>query len=853
MKLDFQNSIVSQAIFWDKLFVFRFAGKIQKTFLLFFAFSFFYFLYLLLFAAKSETGVLSFMFGISIIFLDLGLIFGIIDSFFESKLKNPVLKIDIAKAIESPEQYNLADFFDFETAKAIFESIKFSEKRNLPEINSSVVFYYLLLLGQNFDFIFSRGLLDMEGIKKLLKEYLEKLPSDSTRIKQIEYGAGFQETILESLKIAQLKNHHKIKKGDMLCALAKKDEIFKKILIDFNLRAEDIENLVFWLESLEIKIKENKKWWEWKNLIKKASIARDWSAGYAITLDKFSVDITESMKRQGFPDVIGHQKEIETMERVLARQTNNNVLIVGESGSGRKSMIQALAIKSVLGESLPEVNFKRVVSLDIASLLARTINQEEAETILDRIFQEVAMSGNIILVIDDIHNFTGGLQRPGSIDISGIIGRYLSLPKFQIIGITTFEGLHKYIEQNASIIFTFEKIEASEVSERETLLLLENLTLSLEAKYKKFISYSALRELISYCAKYIQTIPFPEKAMNLLQEVIVLLNQNKEKILLPQHVAKIVSEKTQIPVGEIENKEREILLNLEDLIHKRIINQEEAVSEVSSALRRARARVTVRKGPMGAFLFLGPTGVGKTETSKALADIYFGSEEKTIRLDMSEFQDVRDIPRLIGSPGQESLLTTKVRENPFSLILLDEIEKAHPNILNLFLQVLDEGHLTDGTGRKIDFKNSIIIATSNAGYQIILEAIKNNKETPEIKTQLLEFLFKEGIFRPEFINRFDGVVIFRSLNKEHLLQIAELSLQKLKKNLIEKGIDFKITQSLKEKIVELSYNPVFGAREMRRVIQDKVENVLAQALLSGNIKRGTAVEIDSEKFELKII
>lgn len=843
---------MGQAIFWDGFFAFRFAEAISKALFGCFTISFFAFLYLLVFGPDNGLENLSFLLGAAIIFLDFGIIFQMIDAFFENKLKSPRLGIGLPKVLENPEQYNLADFFDFKAAKAVSEAIKFAEKRNVAGVDSTMIFYQLLILYSDFSFVFTRGLLNTEDVKKILKDYLEKLPFEPIKIGRVAYSAAFQETILESLKMAQIKGHRRVQKGDMLSALAKKDEVFKNILIHSNLKAEDIENLVFWLESLESKIAESKKWWEWKNLIKKATIARDWSAGFAVTLDKFSTDVTEQVKRQGFPEVIGHKKEIETMERVLARQTNNNVLIIGESGSGRKSMVQALAIKSVLGDSLPEVNFKRVVSLDIASLLARTASMEEAETILDRIFQEVAMAGNIILVIDEIHNFTGGPQRPGVIDISGIMGKYLALPKFQIIGITTFEGLHRHIEQNASVVYSFEKIEVSEVSERETLLLLENLTLQLEQKYKKFISYPALRELISYCARYIQTIPFPEKAMNLLQEVAVLLSQRKEKILLPEHVAKIVSEKTQIPVGDLESKEKEVLLKLEDLIHQRIINQEEAVNEVSSALRRARAQVSARKGPMGSFLFLGPTGVGKTETSKALAAIYFGSEEKTIRLDMSEFQDVKDIPRLIGAPGQESLLTTKVREAPFSLILLDEIEKAHPNILNLFLQVLDEGYLTDGMGRKIDFKNSIIIATSNAGYQVILEALKNSKAMTEIKTQLLEFLFKEGIFRPELINRFDGVIIFKSLNKEHLLQIAELLLQKLKKNLIDKGIDFKITQELKEKIVELGYNPIFGAREMKRVIQDKVENALAKALLSGNVKRGMAVEIDPVTFELKL-
>jgi len=570
-------------------------------------------------------------------------------------------------------------------------------------------------------------------------------------------------------------------------------------------------------------------------------------------LDRFSIDLSEMVKRQGFPETVGHQKEISAMERILSRrESKNNVLIVGESGSGRKSMIQALTIKSVLGESLPEINYKRVAQLDLPALISQVKSQEEIASILDTIFKEVITAGNIILVIDEFHNFVGEISRAGTFDISGVISPYLPLLSFQIVAITTFEGLHKNIEQNSSILSLFEKVEVSEISERETLLLLENLALNLEVKYKKFISYPALRDIINYCLKYITSAPFPEKAMNLLDEVMVYLTQTKDRILLPKHVAKIVSEKTQIPVGEVEAKEKEILLNLETVLHRKIINQEEAVKEVSAALRRARADLTIRKGPMGCFLFLGPTGVGKTETSKALAEIYFGSENRMIRLDMSEFQNVTDTPRLLGSPEEEGLFTTQVRERPFSLILLDEIEKAHPNILNLFLQVLDEGHLTDGLGRKVDFKNSIIIATSNAGYQVILEALKKDKAMPEIKDELLDFLFKEGIFRPEFINRFDAVIVFKSLTKENLLDIAELLLQKLKKNLKEKEIEFVITQPLKEKIMELGYRPVFGAREMRRVIQDKIENVLAQGFLSGQLKRGDKVEIDPAEFKLKI-
>ena len=836
VNFNLEKTAIFRAVKLSRHPVFRFARPLKKLFLVLFIFSFLVFLYRFL-SDAFENEIQKLSFGFSIIFLVFSLINWLIESFLKSKLKQPNLEIKIEQALSNPEKYNLAEFLSFEVAKAVWKS----------KNSSSKLFYYLLSDNpKEMNFIFNRALLNVNDIKKILKSHfkispvVEGMPPD------------LKETILESLKIAQKRAHQRIELGDILTALAKHDLIFRKILIEANLKVEDIEDLTQWLERLKEKIEERKRFWQWKNLIKRGSLAKEWTAGYTITLDRFSIDLSEVVKKQGFPEVIGHQKEIEAMERILARREINNVLIVGEPGSGRKSMVEALAIKSDLGESLPEVNYKRVVQLNLPYLLAQVENLDEAEIILDTIFRETISAGNIILVIDEFHNFIGGITRPGTIDISGVISPYLALPQFQIIAITTFEGLHKNIEQNPSILALFEKVEVSEISERETLMLLENLALNLEVKYKKLVSHPALRDIIDYCSKYIPVIPFPEKALDLLDEAMVYLAQTKDKVLLPEHIAKIVSEKTKIPVGEIEIKEREILLNLENLIHQRIINQEEAVKEVSAALRRARAQVTVRKGPMGTFLFLGPTGVGKTETSKALAEIYFGSEERMIRLDMSEFQNVSDIPRLLGSAQEPGFLTTQVRENPFSLLLLDEIEKAHPNILNLFLQVLDEGHLTDGLGRKVDFKNTIIIATSNAGYQIILEATKENKEWVGVKEKLLDYLFKKAIFRPEFINRFDAVVIFKPLTKENLLEITQLLLEKLKKNLAQKDIDFVITPELKEKITELGYDPIFGARQMRRVIQDKIENVLAQAILAGQLKRGNRVQIDPEEFKLKI-
>ena len=848
-----QEAKIFQALRWEKNPAFRFARPLKKLFLILFILTFVLFFYFFIF----EEFTASKLKGLALIFLVSTLIFWLVESFFNSKLKKPRLKTTIDEALVKPEGFNLAEFLSFEVAKGVWKA----------NGNSTKLFYNLLISNPKLNFVFSRVLLSLKEIAKIVKEDFKKYSSET------EIKPELQAIIFDSLKIAKEKGHQRIEIGDAITALAKNNPIFKKILVEANLKFEDIENLTWWLESLEERIEEPKRFWEWKNLLKKGFLAKQWTAGYTITLDKYSLDLSEAVKRTGFPEIVGHKKEIEQMESILSiREANNDVLIVGEAGSGRKSMVYALAKKSVLGESLPEVNFKRLVQLDLPTILAQTKNPEEVENILDTIFREVVTAGNVILVIDEFHNFVGqlGLPRPGTIDISGVISPYLSLPSFQVIAITTFDGLHRNIENNPSILALFEKVEVSEISQMETLILLEDLALKLEGRFKKFISYLALRDIISFCDKYIPATPFPEKAMDLLEEVVVYVAQTpspatvgrggrrdlslrpRDKIVLPFHVAKIISEKTKIPVGEIESKEREVLLNLENLIHQRIINQEEAVKDVSAALRRARTQVTIRNGTIGSFLFLGPTGVGKTETSKALAEIYFGSEEGMIRLDMSEFQDVKDIPRLIGSPGQEGLLTTQVREKPFSLILLDEVEKAHPNILNLFLQVLDEGRLTDGQGRKVNFKNTIIIATSNAGYQIILEALKQKTEWSEVKERLLDFVFKEGIFRPELINRFDAVVVFGPLSKENLLDISELLLKKIKKNLAEKEIEFVITQPLKVRIVELSYDPTSGARNMQRVIQDKLGNVLAEAILSGKLKRGNRVKVEPEGFTLKI-
>ena len=381
--------------------------------------------------------------------------------------------------------YNLAEFLSFETARAVAKTRKFCKSRKLAEINSTTLFYFLLSDNPKLNFIFARALLDIKEIKELLKSHLESLKGEGF---QEAYSVGFQNVISESLKTATEKNHLRIEIGDVLAALAKHEPIFQRILIDFKLKTEDIDNLTWWLESIEEKINKRKKFWEYENLMRRGTLAKEWTAGYTINLDRFSIDWTERI-RQTLPEIIGHEQEIQAVERILGRREVNNVLLMGDPGTGRKSIIFAVTKRSILGQSLAELNYKRVVELDMPRLLAELPSVEDVETTLDIIFQEAISAGNIILVIDEFHNYIGQISRPGVVDISGVLSSYLHLPQFQIVAITTFAGLHQYIEQNPSVLALFEKVEVSEISEDETLMFLEDLVLFHERKSKRFISY----------------------------------------------------------------------------------------------------------------------------------------------------------------------------------------------------------------------------------------------------------------------------------------------------------------------------------------------------------------------------
>ncbi|MDD5739094.1 MAG: ATP-dependent Clp protease ATP-binding subunit [Candidatus Pacebacteria bacterium] len=780
----------------------------------------------------------------AILFFSISICFSESYKFFNKKLKNPFLKYSLKQALQNSSEFNFAGFLNFEAAKVCLKAIRLSKKNK--EVSLKDVLLLVLAASKNPDinFVFQRGQLNKKALKKLCS-------LEFSNIKNNEID--FESIIIEAGKIAVEGGREKITAGDLLGAFGEKDPVFEKFLIESDFKKADIKNLVNWFYKQKARQEKLSCWWDYTNLLTRGSVGRDFASGYTITLDKFSFDWKDKIGKNIFREIVGHEEEIKQVERILEKEKNKNVLLVGEPGVGRGSIVEALAQKAFLGTSAPSINHKRILQFDISALKSTSQSPEQAESLLEKCFAEAVKAKNVILVVNDFHNYIAEVSQPGMINIAGIMGRYLPLANFQVIAISTFDGFHTYIERNSSFSNLFEKVEAGEISEQETLVLMEQFAPFFEAKNKKYISFRALKEILKMSSRYMAQTAFPEKALRLLDEAIVYLKMyTKDNVLKAEHIRKVVSEKVKVPLEDLEQKEKQKLLNLEDLIHTRLINQTEAVGEVASALRRARSEVNLKAGPIGSFLFLGPTGVGKTETAKALAEIYFGSEQNMIRFDMSEFQDTEDIKRLIGTSKENGLLTTRIKEKPFCLLLLDELEKAHPNILTLFLQVLDEGWLTDGLGRKVDFKNTIIIATSNVASEVIMQDVKMGESLDKTKTRVFNYAFEKRLLKPEFVNRFDAVVLFKPLGKPELLQIAGLMLNKLAKSLLDKGIKFEATSELKEKIVELSYNPAFGAREMKRIMQDKVENSLAKALLLGELKRGKSVSVNPVDFSLTI-
>jgi len=739
---------------------------------------------------------------------------------------------------------NLVNYLDYRIARAINKALKFCQNKKIQLTVFPIVYY--LWEDRRGRLIFSEL-----GLEKGAFE--AKLDLETKRLKQdkIDETEKTLQVFEEAAEVAMNNFHRHIEIRDFLVAASKIDNVFRSLLSENEMEYPDVDHVTAWEDFRENEFRIKSQFWRLENLMRQRGIGKQWAMGYTINVDKYSTEITEIIRKKGLSiHLIGHDKEIYAIERILSRSGENNILLVGQPGSGRSTIVYAFAQKVAQGLSFVNLNDKRVLELDMQAVFSGLDTPGDILERLKIIFSEAVNAGNVILVIDEIHNYLGAEKGPAAINITPIILPYLSSPNFQVIGITNFEAYHKYIENNPSAKNLFVKVEVNEPNAQQTIFILEDMLPGLEKRYDVGVSYRVIRDIVKLTERYIQNMPFPGKAIDILTEVLSYTSSLGEKRVLPSYVTKIISERIEVPVGTIQEEEKQKLLALEERIHQRVINQEEAVKVISEAMRRARAGIKGGKRPIGSFLFLGPTGVGKTETAKALAQAYFGSEERMIRFDMTEYQDALGLNRMIGfaERGEPGLFTKAISDNPFSLVLLDEIEKTHPNILNLFLQVFDEGWLTDAFGRKVSFTNAIIIGTSNAGAELIRENVKKGKSLDAFKEELIDYLLKQGIFTPEFLNRFDAVVVFKPLTPENLTKIAILMVNDLAKRVLDgTGIRLVVSPELVNKIVELGYQPEFGARPMRRVIQDEIESRIAEKILKYNLKRGDTLEIKAEE------
>ena len=639
------------------------------------------------------------------------------------------------------------------------------------------------------------------------------------------------------------------------------------------------------------------------------------------TLDQYSRDLTELAREGSLDPVVGRQEEIQRVIQILSRRTKNNPCLIGEPGVGKTAIVEGIAERIVSGLVPESVLGKRVVSLDMSGIVAGSKYRGEFEERIKKIIQEVTKAGNILLFIDELHTIIGAGGAEGAIDASNILKPALARGEIQIMGATTITEYRKYVEKDAALERRFQPVTVEEPTEEQAVEILKGLRSKYEQHHQVKITDEALEAAVRLSMRYINDRFLPDKAIDLMDEAAAkvrfgvashseeiaelnrmiaekendleaalaegnieaarqykeekeALQKKEEKVTAKakkeiqkknlkvgeEEIADVVAGWTKIPVKKLAEGEAARLKKLEATLHKRVVGQEEAVTAVAKAVRRGRVGLKDPKRPIGSFLFLGPTGVGKTEISKALAEAVFGNEQSMIRVDMSEYMEKHSVSKMIGSPpgyvGHEDggQLSEKVRRNPYSVILFDEIEKAHPDVFNILLQVLDDGHITDSQGRKVDFKNTIIIMTSNAGAQSIVEpkklgfaSVDDEKLNYErMKGSVMEEVRR--IFKPEFLNRIDETIVFRSLNKKDMKQIVTLMLKDLTDR-CKKQMDITLTvrDSVKNYIVDKAYEPKYGARPLRRKIQNEIEDQLAEEILDGNVKKGCHVVVTTKK------
>ena len=711
------------------------------------------------------------------------------------------------------------------------------------------------------------------------------------------------------LKIPQVGTEH------LLLGLLQEEVLATKIMRDNHIELEELMKTIY--EKIGIQPSKARS--------TKGQVSGNHAKDKTPTLDSLSRDLT-ALARQGKLDpVIGRNEEVRRMIQVISRRTKNNPVLVGEPGVGKTAIVEGLAQRMVKGEVPEEIASKRLMMLDMGALVAGTKYRGEFEERMKKIIEEIYTQQDVILFIDELHTLIGAGGAEGAIDASNILKPALARGELQVIGATTLDEYQKYIEKDAALERRFASIHVEEPTAEDSVQILKGLRKHYEAHHHVEITDEAIQAAVQLSVRYITSRRLPDKAIDLMDETaakarldvttkvspIVLLEEEilhfeqlKNQAIQHQNfdeaakfrkkelakraklekliekletspktdyiasigegdIAEVVSQWTGIPLQQMEKKESERLINLESVLHKRVIGQSEAVSAVARSIRRARSGLKDPRRPIGSFLFLGPTGVGKTELAKTLAEAMFGEKDALVRIDMSEYMEKHSVSRLVGSPpgyvgfDEGGQLTEKIRQRPYAVILLDEIEKAHPDVFNILLQVLDDGHLTDSKGRKVDFRNTVIIMTSNLGAVALREekSVGFGAKTVQQNHDAMEKRIREELknsFRPELLNRIDETIVFHKLQKEEVRQIVGIMAKEITSRLQELNITVKITSAVLDVLAEEGFDPEYGARPIRRAIQKKIEDPLSEALLSGEIRFGQQVTIGATKGKITI-
>ena len=773
-----------------------------------------------------------------LILLDMGLYYRLTVPAIRQKQNHSLLK--------NKEQYtkhNIADSLSQETSNIIDKAYLYGQhKRVFPITVWHLLF--ILLNDKDIRLVLARLGLGAENLKQNIDKNISKLSSQYERKAQLT--DNFRETLLNAYIHMRDRQAQYIAEVDLLAGIVLSSQEIKNFFYDFDIDEEKINNVIAWI-SINKQLATRHSRFRSRAFFKpKSGINRSYTAIATPVLDSFSQDLT-AMARAGYlPLTVAREKEINALI-TTAESNMSSVVLVGPAGIGKDRIVEGLA-NMMMAEEVPELfQDKRLVSISVPFLVSGASGTGKLEERFLAILNETTISGNIILYIENIHQLVGiSSEGTEGIDLAEVLSSEIRNRGMIVIATTDNQSYVKFME-NSALGETMKKITIDQPDKNQTIKIMEAHVGAVEGKHQVYFTYDALEAIYDLSDRYMADKYLPKKAIDLMDEagIMVAKATRQDRLIRKEDIAELVSRKTNIPLTEVTVQESAKLMNLEEEIHERIVGQEEAVQHVASALRRARAELRDQKRPIANLLFLGPTGVGKTELAKTVAEKYFGDEQNMIRLDMSEYQNQTSLPRLIGSPqtGTPGLLTEAVRHKPFALLLLDEIEKSHPDILNIFLQVMEDGRLTDALGRTVDFTNLIIVATSNAGTPFIQEQIRQGKKIADFQDQLIKEEIQD-IFRPEFINRFDGAIVFRPLIQEEIYKIAGLMLNKVKKRLEDKGVFFEITEAAQRELAEAGFDPVFGARPLRRVIQERVDNALSNFLLTGKLDRRDVVVYD---------